>query len=266
MAQYKNNPQWLHTIGQIAGTFLVIELLAILFVILIIAVALAAASWYLKNRVMPIVNEYSAKATQAMQTADRGTARVAQGVAELHGRARSVETIIRVLLFGRKGAEGLPAVPVGTAQQGARVVQGMGGVEGYAPQDMPVNPDLSTRDLTAADVTPLTTTGASTARTEPHVRQPSRNIPHELTRPIAPDTPETTRRGPPRRAEDAPGEVLRGERGWIIRPDTPEVNERYARRNSYEVDSDRDGHDPHHDHHGHNGHNGHNGNTGHDRH
>lgn len=178
MARHTAEPGWLHTIGQIAGTLLTLELLAALFVILVIAVALAAAAWYLQNKVMPTVNEYTAKANQVMHTAEQSTTRVIQGVAEFHGRTRSIETIIRVLLFGRKGAENLPLVPVGTAQQGVRVVRGMSSIEGAAPQDLATNPNLSTRDIRGADLTPLT---AATSTTTPmHARQSTRGPMREI--------------------------------------------------------------------------------------
>lgn len=162
------DPPWLHVIGLIAGTLLVLELLAALFLVLVISVGLAGGLWWVRRRVTPILGEYTGKINQVMETAGHSTDRVVQGVAEFHGRTRAVETIVKVLLFGRKGAEVVPVVPPGSAQRGVRTVRGMNGIEGYAPQYLPTNPELSTRSVQAGDLTPLTpaTTTSTTSGQE----------------------------------------------------------------------------------------------------
>lgn len=160
------DPPWLHVIGLIAGTLLVLELLAALFIVLVLAVALAFGMWWVRRKVVPVLGEYSGKVNQVMETAGHSTDRVVQGVAEFHGRTRAVETVVKVLLFGRKGAELVSEVPPGTAERGVRAVRGMNQIEGYAPQYLPPNPDLSTRTLAAGDLTPLTTTAAASSGRE----------------------------------------------------------------------------------------------------
>lgn len=95
------DPPWLHTIGQIAGTLLLLELGLALFVLLAFAVALAVAGWWVRHHITPVLDQYSSRARDAMNVAAGGTDRLVRGVAEFHGRTRAIETAIQVLLFGR---------------------------------------------------------------------------------------------------------------------------------------------------------------------
>ena len=97
-------PGWLHVAGQAAGTILLLELFAALFIILALMAVLAIAAWWVKGKVVPILREYAPKAEQIMTTTQGGTDRVVQGVAEFYGRRQQIETSIRVLLFGRGAA------------------------------------------------------------------------------------------------------------------------------------------------------------------
>lgn len=150
------DPPWLHTIGQIAGVLLLLELGTALLVTLIFAGALAFGVWWLREHVVPVLEQVSGQARQVMEFTTQGTDRIAKGVAEFHGRKQAVQTIIRVLLFGKQSARAIPVAPVGSAQRGMRRPLGSSPVEGFAPADLPTDPTLSSRDISAADLTPLT--------------------------------------------------------------------------------------------------------------
>lgn len=156
MALASVDPAWLHTIGLIAGTLLLLELLVALTVVLVLSAVLALGLWWLREHVVPILEQYGGQARQVMEMTTQGTDRIVQGVAEFQGRKQAAQTILRVLFFGKQSATPMPRVPVGTAQQGVRQTRGISSIEGYAPQDLPVDPTRSTRDITSADLTPLT--------------------------------------------------------------------------------------------------------------
>lgn len=98
-------PGWVHVAGQAAGSILLLELFVALFIILALMLVLAAAVWWVKSKVVPILREYAPKAEQIMTTTQHGTDRVVQGVAEFYGRRQQIETGLRVLLFGRGAAQ-----------------------------------------------------------------------------------------------------------------------------------------------------------------
>ncbi|MBF6589577.1 MAG: hypothetical protein IVW57_03470 [Ktedonobacterales bacterium] len=151
------DPAWLRTVGQIAGTLLLLELSIALFVMLVFAVALAVAVWWLREHVVPLLEQYGGQAREAMEKATQGSDRIIHGVAEFHGRKQAIETMARVLLLGRpRKGSATPVVPLGSAQRGTRRVTGNSPLGGYAPQDLPADPDRSTRDISAADLAPLT--------------------------------------------------------------------------------------------------------------
>lgn len=109
-------PQWLHTIGQIAGTMLMLELCFVLLLVCVIMGALAYGSWWLHHNVIPILDEYGGKAQQYMGVAVQGSERVVSGVAEFHGRWEAIATGARVMLFGTRNAKRptFPNAPGGT--------------------------------------------------------------------------------------------------------------------------------------------------------
>jgi hypothetical protein len=147
-------PDWLRTIGDIAGTLLLIELFLVLFVVLAFAVALAYGAWWLREKVVPFLEQYGGQARQVMEMTTQGTDRLVRGVAEFHGRKQSIETMLRVLLFGRSVKNPVHVVPVGSDERGVQPVRGLSPVEGFAPLDLPADPNRSTRDLRSGDITP----------------------------------------------------------------------------------------------------------------
>jgi hypothetical protein len=110
-------PLWLHTLGQIAGTMLMLELCLVLLLVCIIMAALAYGSWWLHHNVIPILDQYGGKAQHYMGVAMQGSDRVVGGVAEFHGRWEAVTTGARIMLFGTRGARRpvLPASADGSA-------------------------------------------------------------------------------------------------------------------------------------------------------
>lgn len=97
-------PQWLQTLGQMAGTLLMLELCFILLLVCVIVGALAYGSWWLHRNVIPVLDEYGGRAQQYMGVAVQGSDRVVGGIAEFHGRWEAVATGARVMLFGTRAA------------------------------------------------------------------------------------------------------------------------------------------------------------------
>jgi hypothetical protein len=83
-------PGWLHTAGQIAGTALLIELLLALLIFAALMGGLAFGAWWLHRNVIPVVGQYSARAEQYIAIAERGSERVAHGVASFYGARAGV--------------------------------------------------------------------------------------------------------------------------------------------------------------------------------
>jgi hypothetical protein len=97
-------PQWLDTLGQMAGTLLMLELCFVLLLVCVIVGALAYGSWWLHRNVMPILSQYGPMAQQYMGVAVQGSDRVVSGVAEFHSRWEAFATGARVMVFGTRGA------------------------------------------------------------------------------------------------------------------------------------------------------------------
>ncbi len=102
-------PGWLRTLGQIAGTMLLVELLIALAVVCALMGGLAYAAWWLHRNVIPVVGRYGQQAQQVMDVAERSGERIVERVASFHGAQVGVITGLRVFLFGRprpqRGAE-----------------------------------------------------------------------------------------------------------------------------------------------------------------
>jgi hypothetical protein len=96
---------WLHTLGQIAGVILVIELSLALIVTAALMVGLAIGMRWLHIHAIPPLREYLPRAQQAMSLTEQGSDRLVKGVAEFYGRRQAVETGLRVLLFGKSDVE-----------------------------------------------------------------------------------------------------------------------------------------------------------------
>jgi hypothetical protein len=100
-------PGWLHTAGQIAGTLLLLELGLVLVVLAALMIVLVVGVVWLRQHVVPVLDEYAPKALEAMAVARNSSEKVVNGVAEFYGRRQQIETGLRVLLFGRQAARGV---------------------------------------------------------------------------------------------------------------------------------------------------------------
>ncbi len=96
---------WLHTLGQIAGVILVLELTFALIITCAFMVALAFGARWLHMHAIPPLREYLPRAEQAMTVTQHGSDSLVHGIAEFYGRRQAVETGLRVLLFGKNDAE-----------------------------------------------------------------------------------------------------------------------------------------------------------------
>lgn len=97
-------PGWLHTLGLIAGTLLLLELVLALVIVAALMVGLAVGAHWVHVNVIPPLKEYAPRAEQAMTIAQRGTEKAVQGIAVFFGWRQRIETTVRVLLFGRGAA------------------------------------------------------------------------------------------------------------------------------------------------------------------
>jgi hypothetical protein len=130
-------PQWLHTLGQIAGTLLMVELGFVLLLVCVIVGALAYGSWWLHRHVIPVLDQYGGRAQQYMGVAIQGSDRVISGVAEFHSRWEALATGARVMIFGTRGARrplltAAPAVPNVSATPDPSQVPQQNGTHGHA--------------------------------------------------------------------------------------------------------------------------------------
>ena len=125
-------PQWLHTLGQIAGTLLLLEFCFVLLLVCVIVGAMAYASWWLHHNVIPVLDEYGGKAQHFMGIARQGSDRVVGGVAEFHGRWEAITTGARVMLFGTRNAG--RTLPAASPTDAAAVAHDI------AREDIPTSP------------------------------------------------------------------------------------------------------------------------------
>lgn len=96
-------PGWLRTAGQIAGVMLMIELVIALLLFAAMMLGLAYGAWWLSHNVVPVIGQYSEQAQQYIAIAERGSDRVAHGVATFHGaRIGIVAGIKAFFLPGRR--------------------------------------------------------------------------------------------------------------------------------------------------------------------
>jgi hypothetical protein len=98
-------PPWLHTLGQIAGVILVVELSLALIITCAFIIALAVGARWLHVRALPPLREYLPRAQEAMSVTERSSDTVVNGIAEFYGRRQAVHTGLRVLLFGKRDVE-----------------------------------------------------------------------------------------------------------------------------------------------------------------
>lgn len=95
------SPGWLHTLGQIAGTFLLVDVLIALTLVCALMVGLAVAAWWLHRNVIPVVSHYGEQAQHVMSVAERSGEAIVEKVATFHGARAGVLTGLRAFVFGQ---------------------------------------------------------------------------------------------------------------------------------------------------------------------
>lgn len=138
-----NEPSWLHTLGQMAATVLMVELVLVLVVVAALMVAIAVAAWWVRRRLIPVLDTYGLRTQHILRIAERGGDRVAEGVAEFRGRWTGLEAGIRTFIFGRPATRH-PLLPAEATAPGVSVPAGITPVMGYAPQELPAASDAYT--------------------------------------------------------------------------------------------------------------------------
>jgi hypothetical protein len=98
-------PPWLHTLGQISGVILVVELSLALIITCAFMIGLAIGARWLHVHAIPPLREYLPRAQEAMSVTEHGSDSVVNGIAEFYGRRQAVQTGLRVLLFGKGDVE-----------------------------------------------------------------------------------------------------------------------------------------------------------------
>jgi len=104
-------PAWLNTAGQIAGTLLLIELLIALVIFAALMFGLAYAAWWTHRNVIPVIDQYSDQAQQYIAIAERGSERVAEGVATFYGARVGVVAGLRAFFQPTRRPRPAPAPP-----------------------------------------------------------------------------------------------------------------------------------------------------------
>ncbi|MGZ3673675.1 MAG: hypothetical protein ACXVCO_05150 [Ktedonobacterales bacterium] len=184
------SPAWLHTLGEIAGTILVIELSVALLIVAALAIGIAYGVNWVRQRVIPIVDQNAPRILDAMRVAEESSDKVVQGVAEFYGRRQAIQTGLRVLLFGRAAAE---RVREESAIQAAADLQAMsadettiGPEDGFTPPPRALPPaeaygPAGRRDLAA----PARPSGFAVERRDTRRRQDTRDRDHNGLTPLA---------------------------------------------------------------------------------
>ncbi len=115
-------PTWLQTAGQAAGVVLIIELLLLILITAVLVFAVAFGLLYVHNKVVPILTRFAPAIEQRLQATDRGSAKFAERVIDIHARTVGVKEGLRALIRPNGHRE----LPPG--QDGARAQ-----LEGYRP-------------------------------------------------------------------------------------------------------------------------------------
>ena len=137
-------PGWLHVLGQIAGTLLLLELGFVLLIVAALMVGLAIAAWWVHRHVIPVLGRYTPQAQRYMGIAERSGDRIVGGLAEFHGRREQIETALRVFIFGPAEAKRVQRedeLMVAEAyDQGELAPVGQNTLDGFAPGELPIDP------------------------------------------------------------------------------------------------------------------------------
>jgi hypothetical protein len=119
---------WLEAAGQAAGVVLIIELMLLVLITTALVAGIAYALYYVHNKVIPLLTRMAPAMEQRLQATDRGSAKLAERVIDLHARSEAVKATVRTLV-GRNGHQQLPPGPTvprleGSEQSGAPPLPG----------------------------------------------------------------------------------------------------------------------------------------------
>jgi len=117
-------PSWLQAVGQAAGVVLIIELMLLILITAALVGAIAFGLYYVHNKVVPLLIRFAPAIEQRLQATDRGSAKFAERVIDIHARTVAVKEGLRALV--RPNGNGYRELPPG--QNGTRAL-----VEGAAP-------------------------------------------------------------------------------------------------------------------------------------
>jgi hypothetical protein len=109
-------PGWLQAAGQAAGVVLIIELLLLIVLTAALVFALAFGLLYVHNKVVPILTRFAPAIEQRLQATDRGSAKFAERVIDIHARTVGVKEGL-LALIRPNGHQALPPAQNGTSAQ-----------------------------------------------------------------------------------------------------------------------------------------------------
>ena len=91
-------PGWLQAAGQAAGVVLVIELLLLILIVAALVLGLALGLLYVHNKVVPLLTRFAPAIEQRLQATDRGSAKFAERVIDIHARTEAVKEGLLALI------------------------------------------------------------------------------------------------------------------------------------------------------------------------
>jgi hypothetical protein len=109
-------PAWLAAAGQAAGVVLIIELTLLILITAALVGGIAFGLLYVHNKVVPILTRYAPAVEQRLQATDRGSARFAERVIDIHARTVAVREGVRTFIRPSNGHRELPPGPDGARQ------------------------------------------------------------------------------------------------------------------------------------------------------
>ena len=131
---------WLHTLGEIAGVVLVIELSLALIITCALMLAMAYGAYWLHVNVMPLVQSYLPRAQQAMSATEQGSDSLVKGIAEFYSRRQALETGLRVFLFGKSDVQRVREEQEIDAEETLQRIEPPSSLPGNALEGAPLGP------------------------------------------------------------------------------------------------------------------------------
>jgi hypothetical protein len=134
---------WLHTLGDIAGVVLIIELSLALIIVCALMLAMAYGAHWVHVNVMPLVQDYLPRAQQAMSATEQGSDSLVKGVAEFYSRRQALETGLRVFLFGKSAVQSVREEQEIYAEETLQRIEPPSSLLGNALETAPLGPQVA---------------------------------------------------------------------------------------------------------------------------